>query len=123
MTADGWVWVSLGLFLALLGARAWVVETGHATLGRTPVKVKVLTGACGLAVALVVGLVTANGGARLVWMVLHPVEAQAQQDAAKAAERAAKASAALAPPAAPAPPVPAPPAPVPTPTAPAPPTR
>jgi hypothetical protein len=120
VTADGWVWVSLGLFLALLGARAWVVETGHATLGRTPVKVKVLTGACGLAVALVVGLVTANGGARLVWMVLHPVEAQAQQDAAKAGERAAKASAALAPPAAPAPPAPAP---VPTPTAPAPPTR
>jgi hypothetical protein len=116
MTADGWVWVSLGLFLALLGARAWVVETGHATLGRTPVKVKVLTGACGLAVALVVGLVTANGGARLVWMVLHPVEAQAQQDAAKAA----KASAALAPPAAPAPPAPTP---APTPTAPAPPTR
>ncbi len=120
MTADGWVWVSLGLFLALLGARAWVVETGHATLGRTPVKVKVLTGACGLAVALVVGLVTANGGARLVWMVLHPVEAQAQQDAAKAADRAAKASAALAPPAASAPPAPAP---VPTPKAPAPPVR
>jgi hypothetical protein len=121
MTADGWVWVSLGLLLALLGARAWVVETGHATLGRTPVKVKVLTGACGLAVALVVGLVTANGGARLVWMVLHPVEAQAQQDAAKAAERAAKASAALAP-AAPAP-APTPAAPAPTPAAPAPPTR
>ena len=55
MTADGWVWVSLGLLLALLGARAWVVESGHATLGRTPVKVTVLTGACGLAVALVVG--------------------------------------------------------------------
>ena len=72
MTADGWVWASLGLLLALLGARAWVVETGHATLGRTPVKVKVLTGACGLAVALVVGLVTANGGARLVYLVLHP---------------------------------------------------
>jgi hypothetical protein len=118
VTADGWVWVSLALVLALLGARAWVVETGHATLGRTPVKVKVLTGACGLAVALVVGLVTANGGARLTWMVLHPVEAKAQQDAAKAAEEAAK-SAALAPPA----PAPAPIPTAPTPTAPAPPTR
>ena len=38
MTADGWVWASFGLLLALLGARAWVVETGHATLGRTPVQ-------------------------------------------------------------------------------------
>src|SRR6185312_11306922 len=84
MSADGWVWVSLGLLLALLSARAWVVETGHATLGRTPVKVTVLTGACGLAVALVVGLVTVNGGARLVYLVLHPAEAQALEDAANA---------------------------------------
>ena len=81
MTADTWVWASLGLLLALLGARAWVVETGHATLGRTPVKVKVLTGACGLAVALVVGLVAVNGGARLVYLVLHPEVAQALEDA------------------------------------------
>jgi len=81
VTADGWVWASLGLLLALLGARAWVVETGHATLGRTPVKVKVLTGACGLAVALVVGLVAVNGGARLVYLVLHPEVAQALEDA------------------------------------------
>jgi hypothetical protein len=84
MTADGWVWASLGLLLALLGARAWVVETGHATLGRTPVKVTLLTGACGLAVALVVGLVTVNGGARLVYLVLHPAQAQALEDAANA---------------------------------------
>ena len=86
MTADGWVWASLGLLLALLGARAWVVETGHATLGRTPVKVKVLTGACGVAVALVVGLVAANGGARLVYLVLHPEVAQALEDAENAAD-------------------------------------
>ena len=86
MTADGWVWASFGLLLALLGARAWVVETGHATLGRTPVKVKVLTGACGVAVALVVGLVAANGGARLVYLVLHPEVAQALEDAENAAD-------------------------------------
>ena len=86
MTADGWVWASLGLLLALLGARAWVVETGHATLGRTPVKVKVLTGACGLAVALVVGLVAVNGGARLVYLVLHPEVAQALEDAQNQAD-------------------------------------
>jgi hypothetical protein len=117
MTADGWVWVSLGLLLALLGARAWVVESGHATLGRTPVKVTVLTGACGLAVALVVGLVTVNGGARLVYLVLHPAEAQALEDAANAEDlttapdvptTTADAPATVAPPA------PAPPAPVPT---------
>ena len=86
MTADAWVWASLGLLLALLGARAWVVETGHATLGRTPVKVKVLTGACGLAVALVVGLVAVNGGARLVYLVLHPEVAQALEDAQNQAD-------------------------------------
>jgi len=86
MTADGWVWASFGLLLLLLGARAWVVETGHATLGRTPVKVKVLTGACGVAVALVVGLVAANGGARLVYLVLHPEVAQALEDADNAAD-------------------------------------
>jgi len=86
VTADTWVWASLGLLLALLGARAWVVETGHATLGRTPVKVKVLTGACGLAVALVVGLVAVNGGARLVYLVLHPEVAQALEDAQNQAD-------------------------------------
>ena len=80
------MWASFGLLLVLLGARAWVVETGHATLGRTPVKVKVLTGACGVAVALVVGLVAANGGARLVYLVLHPEVAQALEDAENAAD-------------------------------------
>jgi len=93
MTADGWVWASFGLLLVLLGARAWVVETGHATLGRTPVKVKVLTGACGVAVALVVGLVAANGGARLVYLVLHPEVAQALEDAENAADTTAPAPA------------------------------
>jgi hypothetical protein len=95
---DGWVWAALGLVLALLAARAWVVETGHAALGRTPVKVRVLTGACALAVALVVGLTTVDGGARLLWLLLHPAQAQALEDAAKAA--------ASAPPAAPGAPVP-----------------
>ncbi|HEX5810667.1 MAG TPA: hypothetical protein VFY38_01065 [Pseudonocardia sp.] len=124
MTADGWVWVSLGLLLALLGARAWVVESGHATLGRTPVKVTVLTGACGLVVALVVGLVTVNGGARLVYLVLHPAEAQALEDAANAEDLTTApdvpTTTADAPvPAIVAPPAPAPPAPAPTTRAPA----
>src|SRR5438067_2397919 len=85
--------------LALLGVRAWVEETGHATLGRTPAKVKVLTGACALAAALVVGTVTVNGGARLLYLLLHPTQAQALEDAAKAAAEAATAV----PPAPPAP--------------------
>jgi len=81
VTPDALVWTSLGLLLALLGIRAWVVETGHASLGRTPVRVKVLTGACAVALALVAGSVMVNGGARLVYLLLHPAEAQALQDA------------------------------------------
>jgi hypothetical protein len=88
--ADGWAWAALGLLLLLLGIRAWVVETGHATLGRTPVKVKVLTGACAVAAVLVVGTVTADGGTRLVYLLLHPAQAQALEDAEKAANDAAR---------------------------------
>ena len=86
--ADVGVWVGLGLVLALLGARAWVVETGHAALGRTPVKVTVLTGACALAVAVVVGAVATNGGVQLAGLVLDPVKAKALEDAREAAEDA-----------------------------------
>jgi hypothetical protein len=88
--ADGWAWAALGLLLLLLGIRAWVVETGHATLGRTPVKVKVLTGACAVAAVLVTGTVTADGGTRLVYLLLHPAQAQALEDAEKAANDAAR---------------------------------
>ncbi|MDT7581151.1 MAG: hypothetical protein QOK35_2415 [Pseudonocardiales bacterium] len=91
--ADGLAWGALGLLLVLLGIRAWVVESGHATLGRTPVRVKVLTGACALATVLVAGTVTVDGGARLVWLVLHPAEAQALEDAEKAAAEAERAAA------------------------------
>ena len=91
--ADWWAWGTLGLLLALLGIRAWVVESGHATLGRTPVKVKVLTGACAVAAVLVTGVVAVDGGARLAWLVLHPAEAQAIEDAEKAAAEAEKAAA------------------------------
>jgi hypothetical protein len=86
-----WVWSSFGLLLVLLGARAWVVETGQTRLrlGRTPVRVRFLTGACALAAALVVTTVTANGGARLAYLLLHPQEAVAEQEARKDAEDAA----------------------------------
>jgi hypothetical protein len=86
---DGWVWAALGVLLVLLGIRAWIVESGHATLGRTPVKVKVLTGACALATVLVAGTVAVDGGAWLVYLLLHPAEAQALEDAEKAANEAA----------------------------------
>jgi hypothetical protein len=81
VAADVGVWVALGLLLALLGARAWVVETGHAVLGRTPVKVKVLTAACALAAAVVVGAATFDGGAQLVSLLLDPAKAEALQEA------------------------------------------
>jgi hypothetical protein len=90
--ADWWAWGTLTLLLALLGIRAWVVESGHASLGRTPVKVKVLTGACAVAAVLVTGVVAVDGGARLAWLVLHPAEALAIEDAEKAAAEAEKAA-------------------------------
>jgi len=102
---DVTVWVGLGLVLALIGVRAWVVETGHARLGRTPVKVKVLTAVCALAVAVVAGAVAADGGVQLAGLVLDPAKAKALEDAREAAETAPAA------PAAPGPPAPGPPAP------------
>lgn len=104
--SDLWAWSALGLLLALLGIRAWVVESGHAKLGRTPVKVKVLTGACVLGAVVLVGLVTVDGGSYLLWLLLHPDEARAIQEAARVAEEAAR-TAATAPPTAPLPPPPA----------------
>jgi len=101
-TFDAWVWAALGVLLALLGVRALVVESGHATLGRTPVRVRVLTGACALAATLVVGLVTVDGGVRLVYLVLHPKEALAIEQAATAAQDASTAPPTPAGPAAPA---------------------
>ncbi len=88
--ADGWVWGALALLLALLGIRAWVVETGHATLGRTPVRVTVLTGACVLGTVVLAGLVTLDGGSYLLWLLTHPDEARAIQEAAEAAADAAE---------------------------------
>jgi hypothetical protein len=66
--------------------RAWVVESGHARPGRTPVKVKVLTAVCALAAALVAGAVAADGGVQLAGLVLDPAKAKALEDAREAAE-------------------------------------
>ncbi|NMI02293.1 hypothetical protein HF526_34170 [Pseudonocardia sp. K10HN5] len=72
MPGDIWVWLTFALLLAVMGARAWVVETGQGRLGRTPVKVQVLTGAVGVVVVGLVVLLTVDGGATLVNMLLNP---------------------------------------------------
>jgi hypothetical protein len=63
---DIWVWVCCAVLLGVLGARAWVVETGQGRLGRTPVQVKVLTGAVVVVIAALFGLLAMQGGVLLV---------------------------------------------------------
>jgi hypothetical protein len=65
-TLDVWVWGTVLLFLVLLGARAWFVETGQGRLGRTPVKVQVLTGATIAVLLGIFALLAVQGGALLV---------------------------------------------------------
>lgn len=63
---DVWVWLVFLLFLIVLGARAWVVETGQGRLGRTPAKVKLLTATSVLVLVGLVALVAVQGGYLLV---------------------------------------------------------
>ena len=63
---DVWVWVACLVLLALLGARAWVVETGQGRLGRTPVQVRVLSAGVVLAVVGLFGMLAMQGGVLLV---------------------------------------------------------
>jgi hypothetical protein len=56
------VWVLSGLVLVLLGARAWVVETGHARLSRGSAKVRVLTAASVLAIGGLFVMMWFQGG-------------------------------------------------------------
>ncbi|HZG88832.1 MAG TPA: hypothetical protein VEZ42_01330 [Pseudonocardia sp.] len=67
---DKWVWISAAVFLALLGARAWVVETGQRQLGGTPARVRVLTVGAGVMLSLIVVLFMAQAGALLVQSLL-----------------------------------------------------
>ncbi len=62
---DGWVWATALLLLAVLGARAWVVETGQGRLARTPARVRVLTGTSAAVLVVLVVLLTIQGGAQL----------------------------------------------------------
>jgi hypothetical protein len=68
---DIWVWTCCVVLLALMGARAWVVETGRVRLGRTPVKVRVLTGGVLVSLVALVGLLLMQGGALFVDSVVN----------------------------------------------------
>jgi hypothetical protein len=84
VTGAALTWAAFGLVLALMAARATIVETGHRTLGRTPVKVQVITGALGVALVTLVLMVVGNGGAEFVSLIINgdPAEtAAAVEDA------------------------------------------
>ncbi len=67
---DKWVWISAAVFLVLLGARAWVVETGRRQLGGTPARVRVLTVGAGVMLSVVVVMFMAQAGTLLVQSLL-----------------------------------------------------
>jgi hypothetical protein len=73
---DKWVWLSFLGLLAVLGIRAWVVESSAGRLERTPTRVRALTLASVGVVAIVVALLAVQGGQQVVHSVLtrtHPV--------------------------------------------------
>lgn len=71
---DGLVWATVAVFLVLIGARAWVVETGEGRLGRAPAKVRALTGATVGVLVVLVALLAVQGGALLVRSLLTGTE-------------------------------------------------
>jgi hypothetical protein len=71
---DVWVWAAAALLLVLLSARAWVVETGRARLGRTSRQVKTLTGASAAVLVGLVVLLGVQGGAVLVSSVINKTD-------------------------------------------------
>jgi hypothetical protein len=67
---DVFVWAAVLLFLLLMGARAWAVESAGARHYRTSTRVRVLTGAAGLALVGLVGLVALQGGISFVQAII-----------------------------------------------------
>ncbi|MCE3550058.1 hypothetical protein LWC33_01140 [Pseudonocardia sp. RS11V-5] len=67
---DKWVWLSFLALLVVLGVRAWVVESSRGRLERTPTRVRALTAASVCVVAVVVALLTVQGGQQVVHSVL-----------------------------------------------------
>jgi hypothetical protein len=68
---DIWVWGTAVLFLVLMGARAYAVETGQVRLGRTPTSARVLTVAIVLTVVALGGLLAMQGGTLLFSSIIH----------------------------------------------------
>jgi hypothetical protein len=67
---DMLVWGAALLFLLLMGARAWAVETAEARHYRTSARVRVLTGGIGLSLVALVGLMAMQGGITFAQAVL-----------------------------------------------------
>jgi hypothetical protein len=67
---DVLVWGAVLLFLLLMGARAWAVETTAARNYRKSARVRALTGATALAFVALVGLVAMQGGVAFVQAVV-----------------------------------------------------
>ena len=64
------VWAAVLLVLLLMGARAWAVETAGTRHYRTSARVRVLTGATGLAFVALVGAVAMQGGIAFVQAIV-----------------------------------------------------
>lgn len=67
---DKWVWILAAVLLGLLGARAWVVETGRRQFGGTPSRVRALTVASGVVLVALSTLFMTQAGALLVQAVV-----------------------------------------------------
>lgn len=63
---DVWVWGAAGLLLLLMGARAWVAETGSASVSGPPRRARTLAAAVALSLMALVSLLAVQGGATLV---------------------------------------------------------
>ncbi|HEY0813049.1 MAG TPA: hypothetical protein VGE11_07185 [Pseudonocardia sp.] len=68
---DGWVWGAGVLFLLLIGARAYTVETGQVRLGRTPALARMLTAGSVLVLVVLCGLLAMQGGTLLFSSIVH----------------------------------------------------
>lgn len=93
---DGWVWAAAFLVLALLGARAWIAETGQAQVARTTTMVRGMTAAVVVALVGFVVLLGVQGGGQFVTDVYLAKTGQAvpgQPDINPAAAAAAEAAA------------------------------
>ena len=68
---DVWVWGASALFLVLMGARAYVVETGSVRLGRTPASARALTALIAVVLVALGWLLAIQGGTLLFSSIVH----------------------------------------------------